>query len=121
MSPQKVNLDEKLAQFAEQWAPKIIGRLNGYELKVVKVQGEFVWHQHDDTDEVFLVLDGQLTIDIPDGAVVLGPRETVTIPRGMRHRPRAEQETALMIIEPAGVVNTGEAGGPLTSEPQPLI
>jgi mannose-6-phosphate isomerase-like protein (cupin superfamily) len=121
MSLQKVNLDEKLAQFTEQWAPKIVGRLNGYELKVVKVQGEFVWHQHDDTDEVFLVLDGQLTIDTPDGAVVLGPRETVTIPRGMRHCPRAEHETALMLIEPAGVVNTGEAGGPLTTEPQPLI
>jgi mannose-6-phosphate isomerase-like protein (cupin superfamily) len=121
MPVEKVNLDEKLAQFTEQWAPKIVGRINDYELKVVKVQGEFVWHQHDDTDEVFLVLDGQLIIDTPDRAVVLGPRETVTIPRGMRHRPRSEHETTLMIIEPAGVVNTGEAGGPLTTDPQSLI
>ncbi|MGO8882213.1 MAG: cupin domain-containing protein [Streptosporangiaceae bacterium] len=112
MPLRKASLDDQLAQFTEHWAPRVVGRLNDYELKVVKVQGEFVWHQHDGTDEVFLVIDGQLTIDTPEGAVVLGPRETVTIPRGMRHRPRAERETALMIIEPAGVVNTGEAGGP---------
>ena len=120
MPLRKANIDEKLAQFTEHWAPRVVGRLNDYELKIVKVQGEFVWHQHDDTDEVFLVLDGQLTIDTPDGSVVLGPRETVTIPRGLRHRPRAERETALMLIEPAGVVNTGDAGGPLAAGPRPI-
>jgi mannose-6-phosphate isomerase-like protein (cupin superfamily) len=117
----KVNLDEKLATFTEHWAPKIIGRMNDYELKIVKVQGEFVWHQHDDTDEVFLVLDGELTIDLPDGPVVLRPQETVTVPRGVRHRPRARAETSLLLIEPAGVVNTGEAGGQLTAVPESLI
>jgi mannose-6-phosphate isomerase-like protein (cupin superfamily) len=121
MPVHKVNLDEKLAMFTEQWSPKIIGRLNDYDLKVVRIQGEFVWHQHDDTDELFLVIDGQLTIDLPDGAPVLGPRETVTIPRGMRHRPRAEAETTVLLIEPAGVVNTGEAGGAMTAAPESLV
>ena len=117
----KVSLTDKLATFSEHWQPKIIGRLNDYELKIVKVQGEFVWHQHDDTDEVFLVLGGELTIDLPDGAVVLGPHETVTIPRGVRHRPRAGTETSLLLIEPIGVVNTGEAGGEMTATPESLI
>jgi len=117
----KVSLTEKLATLTEHWSPKTIGRLNDYELKIVKVQGEFVWHQHDDTDEVFLVLDGELTIDLPDGAVVLGPRETVTIPAGLRHRPRAATETSLLLIEPAGVVNTGDAGGKMTAIPESLI
>ena len=121
MAVEKVNLDEKLALFREHWSPKTVGRLNDYELKVVKVQGEFVWHQHDDTDEVFLVLDGELIVDLPDGAVVLGPRDTVTVPRGMQHRPRAQQETTLVLIEPTGVVNTGEAGGALTAAPESLI
>jgi mannose-6-phosphate isomerase-like protein (cupin superfamily) len=121
MPIEKISLTEKLGTFTEHWSPKIIGRMNDYELKIVKVQGEFVWHQHDDTDEVFVVLDGELTIDLPDGAVVLGPQETVTIPRGVRHRPRAAAETAALLIEPAGVVNTGEAGGELTATPESLI
>ena len=91
-----------------------MARLNDYEIKVVKVQGEFVWHQHDDTDELFLVLDGELVIDLPDGPVTLGPRDVLTIPKGVRHRPRAERETSIVLIEPAGVVNTGDAGGPMT-------
>jgi mannose-6-phosphate isomerase-like protein (cupin superfamily) len=121
MPVEKISLTEKLGTFTEHWSPKIIGRMNDYELKIVKVQGEFVWHQHDDTDEVFVVLDGELTIDLPDGAVVLGPQETVTIPRGVRHRPRAAAETSALLIEPAGVVNTGEAGGELTATPESLI
>jgi mannose-6-phosphate isomerase-like protein (cupin superfamily) len=112
----KVNLDEKLALVREHWSPKTISRMNDYEIKLVKVQGEFVWHQHDDTDEVFLVLDGELTIETEDGELVLGPRETATIPRGMRHRPRAAHETAVLLIEPVGVINTGEADpGELTA------
>jgi mannose-6-phosphate isomerase-like protein (cupin superfamily) len=118
---EKVNLDEKLAQFSDLWSPKTIGRLNDYELKIAKVQGDFVWHQHDDTDEVFLVLDGELTIDTPDGEIVLGPWESVTIPQGMRHRPHSEEETSILLIEPAGVVNTGNAGGGLTAKPESLI
>lgn len=121
MALQKVNLDDMLTRFSEHWSPKTVGRLNDYELKVVKVQGEFVWHQHDDTDEVFLVLDGELTIDLPDGAVTLGPRDTVTVPRGMQHRPRAEHETTVLLVEPSGVVNTGDAGGALTAQPDSLV
>jgi mannose-6-phosphate isomerase-like protein (cupin superfamily) len=120
MGMDKVNLDDMLSRFAEHWSPKTVGRLNDYEIKVVKVQGEFVWHQHDETDEVFLVLDGELTIDTPHGVIVLGPRETVTIPRGVRHRPRAGHETSILLIEPAGVVNTGGSGGPRTAEPESL-
>jgi mannose-6-phosphate isomerase-like protein (cupin superfamily) len=121
MGIDKVNLDDMLNQFSEHWSPKTVGRVNDYEIKVVKVQGEFVWHQHDETDEVFLVLDGELTIDTPNGAVVLGPRETVTIPRGIQHRPRAERETSIVLIEPTGVANTGEAGGALTAVPESFV
>jgi mannose-6-phosphate isomerase-like protein (cupin superfamily) len=111
MVPEKANLDEMLGRIGEYWSPRSVGRLNDYELKVVKVRGEFVWHQHGDTDEVFLVLDGELTIDLPEGSVTLGPRETVTVPRGLRHRPRAEVETSILLVEPVGVANTGDVEG----------
>ena len=117
MTVEKANLDDELALVGEHWSPRTVGRLNGYELKVVKAQGEFVWHAHADTDEVFLVLDGELTIDLPDTSVVLGPHDTVTVPRGVQHRPRAERETTLLLVEPADVVNTGDAGGGLTATP----
>jgi mannose-6-phosphate isomerase-like protein (cupin superfamily) len=114
-----VHLPDKLALFDEHWSPRTVSRVNDYEVKVVKVLGEFVWHQHDDTDEFFLVLDGELTIDLPEGrSVVLGPLGTATVPRGTPHRPRAEVETSVVLLEPAGVVNTGDAGGPLTAPPQ---
>jgi mannose-6-phosphate isomerase-like protein (cupin superfamily) len=119
MTVAKANLDKKLALFNDHWAPKTIGQLNDYEIKLVKVLGEFVWHQHEDTDEVFLILDGELTIDLPAGEIVLGPHEIVTIPRGMQHRPRADRETAILLIEPGGVVNTGDASpGRLTARPE---
>ena len=121
MNIEKVNLAQKFALFSEYWKPKIAGEINDSYVKLVKFQGEFVWHQHDDTDEVFLVLGGELTIDLPDSTVVLGPQETVTIPRGVRHRPRAATETSLLLIEPAGVVNTGETHGPMTTAAEPLI
>ena len=117
----KINLTQQLDRIAEHWRPRTAGEFNGQEIKLVKFQGEFVWHQHDETDEVFLVLDGELTIDTPNGPIVLGPREMVTIPRGVPHRPSAETEASILLIEPAGVVNTGEAGGPLTASPESLI
>ena len=120
MPIEKVNFDDMLGRFTDRWAPKTIGRLNDYEFKVVKVLGECVWHQHEDTDEVFVVLDGQLTIDLPDTTIELGPRDMVTIPRGVRHRPRAVTETSILLVEPAGVVNTGDAGGALTATPESL-
>jgi mannose-6-phosphate isomerase-like protein (cupin superfamily) len=111
MSHQPVDLVTKLAQFSEHWSPKVIARLNDYEIKVVKLQGEFVWHSHADTDELFLVIDGTLTIQLRDGAVTLGPRQLFVVPRGTEHCPIADGEVAAMLIEPAGVVNTGDASG----------
>ncbi len=110
-----VNLDERFAQFTDQWAPKVVARLNDYEVKLVRLQGEFVWHEHTDTDELFLVLDGRLIIQLPDREVQLGPGELFVVPRGVQHCPRAEGEVRAMLIEPVGVINTGEAGGALTA------
>ena len=116
MSGQPVDLGAKLAQVHEHWSPKTVARLNDYDVKVVKVQGEFVWHTHDDTDELFLVLDGELTIQLRDGDVVLRPGQLHVVPRGVEHCPRADQEVHALLLEPRGVVNTGDAGGPLTAE-----
>ena len=110
-----VNLGEKLALFSEHWSPKVVARLNDYEIKVVKLQGEFVWHSHADTDELFLVIDGRLTIQLRDGDVTLGPGEMYVVPQGVEHCPIAEGEVSAMLIEPVGVVNTGDAGGELTA------
>jgi mannose-6-phosphate isomerase-like protein (cupin superfamily) len=115
MTRQSIDLAAKLATFTEHWSPKVVARLNDYEIKVVKVQGEFVWHTHDDTDELFLVIDGELTIQLRDGDVVLGPGQLYVVPRGVEHCPRAAGEVQALLIEPVGVVNTGSAGGPLTA------
>ncbi len=110
-----VDLAAKLSQFTEHWSPKVVARLNDYEIKVVKVQGEFVWHQHEDTDELFIVLAGELTIQLRDGDVELRSGQLFVVPRGVEHCPRAAGEVHAMLIEPVGVVNTGDAGGPLTA------
>ena len=115
-----VNLDAMLARFAEHWSPKRIAQVNNYDVRIVKVQGEFTWHTHPDTDEFFLVLDGQLTVQLRDGDVVLRPRELFVVPRGVEHCPRADTETALLLFEPHDVVNTGDAGGELTAEVETL-
>jgi mannose-6-phosphate isomerase-like protein (cupin superfamily) len=113
-----VNLADVLASFDERWAPRIVARLNDYELKVVKLEGEFVWHAHPETDEAFLVLAGELVIELRDGAVRLGPGELHVVPRGVEHRPRAERECHVLLIEPAGTVNTGDTGGERTRAAQ---
>jgi mannose-6-phosphate isomerase-like protein (cupin superfamily) len=112
---QPVDPTEKLGHVDEQWSPKVIARLNDYEVKVVKVQGEFVWHTHDDTDEMFLVIKGVLTIQLRDGDVTLGPGQLFVVPRGVEHCPIADAEVHAMLLEPTGVVNTGNAGGPRTA------
>ncbi len=114
------NLSDLLGQFSEHWSPKIIAGLNDYDIKLVKVQGDFVWHSHDDTDELFLVLDGELTIQLRDRDVALGAGELFVVPRGVEHCPRADREAAALLIEPRGVVNTGQAGGALTATPETL-
>lgn len=110
-----VNLAAMLARFDEHWSPKRIARLNDYEVRIVKVQGEFTWHRHEETDELFLVIDGELTVQLRDGDVVLRPGELYVVPRGVEHCPRAEKETSILLFEPSGVVNTGDAGGELTA------
>jgi mannose-6-phosphate isomerase-like protein (cupin superfamily) len=104
-----VSLADKFALVAEHWSPKVVARLNDDEIKIVRIKGEFVWHTHDDTDELFLVLDGQLTIQLRDGDVTLGPNQLFVVPRGVEHCPIADGEVQALLIEPAGVVNTGSA------------
>ena len=110
-----VDLDEKFGRFSEHWSPKLVARLNDYEVKLVRAQGDFVWHTHEDTDELFLVLDGELTIQLRDREVVVGPGQLFVVPRGVEHCPRADGEVKALLLEPAGVVNTGDAGGELTA------
>jgi mannose-6-phosphate isomerase-like protein (cupin superfamily) len=114
MTDAKINLAEKLAMVRDLWAPRIVADLNDYELKVVKVLGEFTWHSHADTDELFLVIDGRLTIQLRDRTVNLRPGELFVVERGIEHCPLAQVETSILLIEPRGVVNTGSAGGELT-------
>lgn len=109
-----------LARFSEHWAPKKIAEINDYDVKLVKVQGEFTWHSHPDTDEFFLVIDGELTIALRDRDIVLGPGELFVVPRGAEHCPRARSQTAVLLLEPRGTVNTGDAGGDMTAQLQTL-
>ena len=110
-----INFADKLAKFSEQWSPKIIARMNDYHFKLVKLQGEFVWHQHADTDEVFIVLDGMLRIELRDGGVELQSGEMFVVPKGAEHKPFAAKECKVLLVEPAGTINTGDAGGELTA------
>ncbi len=104
----KINLAEKLSMFSEHWSPRIVGSYNGNDIMVVKVKGEFTWHSHDDTDDLFLVLKGEIDIETEDGTVALSAGELFVVPKGIRHRPVARQEAHLMLIEPAGTPNTGD-------------
>ena len=113
----RINLAEKLALLPGSYQPGLIGYLNDYKLLVVKVDGEFVWHKHDETDDFFLVLSGKLTIQLRDRDVVLGPGELFVVPKGVEHCPKADEETHVLLIEPRATVNTGDAGGEKTVEP----
>jgi mannose-6-phosphate isomerase-like protein (cupin superfamily) len=114
MAREVVDIASKLSAFSQHWSPKVVARLNDYEIKVVKLQGEFVWHTHEETDELFLVVHGELTIQLRDANVVLRPGQLFVVPRGVEHCPIAEGEVHALLIEPAGVVNTGNAGGART-------
>jgi mannose-6-phosphate isomerase-like protein (cupin superfamily) len=104
---QRISITEKFARFAEQWQPKIIAKLNGQEVKLVKVQGTFPWHHHDDADELFLVWRGRFRVEFRDRIVELGPGELVVVPRGVEHRTAADEEAEVILVEPADVLNTG--------------
>lgn len=116
MSNEVINLENKLNKFAEHWTPKIIAQMNDYHFKVAKIKGEFVWHSHTDTDEVFIVLAGAMVIQLRDGEVKLKTGEMYVVPKGVEHKPVAEEECSIMLVEMAGTVNTGEAGGELTAD-----
>ncbi len=112
---QKINLAEKLATFSEHWSPRTVATLNAFDVMVVKVKGEFVWHKHDDTDDFFLVIAGELDIEMRDRTVTLRPGELFVVPKGVEHRPVARVETQLLLIEPTGTPNTGD---PTTAAPR---
>ena len=111
-----INIQEKLATFSDHWSPKIIAQMNDYHFKLVKFQGDFVWHVHDDTDEVFIIIDGKMSIEFRDGKVDLKAGEMFVVPKGVEHKPLAENECKIMLVERAGTINTGDAGGELTAE-----
>ena len=119
---EKVNLAAKLSLFSEHWRPKVVGAFDDYEIKVVKIEGDFVWHKHDDEDEVFIVLDGGFRMDFRDHSVDVASGEMIIVPSGVEHKPFAETECQVMVIERAGVVNTGDAPtGHRTAPEQPRI
>jgi len=111
----KINLKEKLSLFSEHWSPKVIAEMNDYQFKLVKLQGDFVWHSHADTDEVFIVIEGAMKIELSDGIVELSEGEMFVVPKGVAHKPYAEEECKVMLVEPRGVVNTGDSKGKLTA------
>jgi len=115
MKTNAINLTEKLAKFSEHWSPRVVAEMNDYQFKLVKLQGEFVWHTHRDTDEVFLVVQGEMEIGFRDRDVILKAGEMFVVPKGVEHITRAKAECHAMIIEPRGVINTGEADSKLTA------
>ena len=115
MTYKAINFQQKFDQFTEHWAPKVIAEMNDYQFKVVKLQGDFIWHDHKDTDDTFIVIEGNLRIDLRDGAVHVGPGEMFIVPKGVEHKPYAEKEVKLLLIEPRGVRNTGHEGGERTA------
>jgi mannose-6-phosphate isomerase-like protein (cupin superfamily) len=116
MTYDAINLLQKIGKIDAHWQPRVVAELNDYQFKVVRIEGDFIWHDHKDTDEAFLVLEGILRIDFRDGAVSLGPGELCVVPRGVEHKPYAEKEVKMLLIEPRGTVNTGAEGGERTAQ-----
>ncbi len=111
-----ININEKFSKFDAQWQPKVISEMNDYQFKIVRIKGEFVWHDHPDTDEVFIVIEGTLDLEFRKGKVTLNTGEMYVVPKGAEHRPVALEECKMMLVEPKGVVNTGNAKSNLTAE-----
>ena len=116
MTYKSINFRQKFGLFSEQWQPKVIAEMNGYQFKVVKLQGDFIWHDHKDTDETFIVVEGDLRIDFRDGPVHVSTGEMFVVLKGVEHKPYAEQEVKLLLIEPRGVLNTGHESGERTAQ-----
>jgi mannose-6-phosphate isomerase-like protein (cupin superfamily) len=113
--PDPINFQDKLAKIPDFWQPRVIAEMNDYQFKLVRIEGDFLWHDHPETDETFIVLEGQLRIDLPDGHVLIGPGEMFVVPKGVQHKPCAQGEVRMMLIEPRGTLNTGEVGGERTA------
>ena len=111
----KINFKSKFSKFNEQWSPKIIAEMNDYQFKLVKIKDDFVWHKHDDTDEVFIVLEGIIYIEFEDETIQISAGEMIVVPKGKKHKPYAKEEAKIMLIEPSGVINTGDNKGNLTA------
>lgn len=116
MSASPINLLDKFSKFSQQWSPKVIAEMNDYQFKLAKIENEFTWHSHANTDEVFLVIEGEMSIELRDGIVNLKAGEMYVIPKGVEHKPFAKKECKIMLIEPRGVINTGENSSVLTAE-----
>ena len=112
----KINLKSKFQKFTDQWSPKVIEEMNNYQFKLVKIENDFTWHKHDDTDETFLVIEGKMGIEFEDQTVELSEGEMIVIPKGKKHKPYADKEAKIMIIEPKGVTNTGDVANDFTAE-----
>ena len=110
-----INLAEKLTIFSDLWSPRVVAEMNDYQFKLVKVKGEFVWHNHSDTDEVFIVIEGCLKIEFAEETIELNDGEMYVVPKGVQHKPYSDEECKILLVEPKGVVNTGEAEGELTA------
>jgi len=114
MLPNKINLKDKFSKFIAHWSPRVIAEMNDYQFKIAKIKGEFVWHAHEDTDETFIVIEGEMSIKLRSGEVKLYEGEMFVVPKGIEHKPCAEEECKILVIEPRGVINTGSAGGKFT-------
>ena len=112
----KINLKSKFQEFTDQWSPKVIEEMNDYQFKLVKIENDFTWHKHDNTDETFLVIEGKMGIEFEDQTVELSEGEMIVIPKGKKHKPFADKEAKIMIIEPKGVTNTGDVINDFTAE-----
>jgi mannose-6-phosphate isomerase-like protein (cupin superfamily) len=112
---QPINLRDKFGRIGKPWSPRVVAEMNDYQFKLAKIQGEFIWHAHADTDEVFIIVDGEMTLEFRDGSVDLKAGEMYVVPRGVEHKPVAAKECAIMLVEPRGTVNTGDAGGDRTA------
>src|SRR3989338_284428 len=110
MKIEAINFQKKFAKFNKQWSPKIIAQMNNYQFKLVKINGDFTWHDHKETDEVFIFIEGEMRIDFRDGSIALRDGEMTVVPKGVEHKPFAEKECKILLVEPVGTVNTGDAG-----------
>ena len=116
MKTKKININKKLQKFSDHWSPKVIAEMNDYQFKLAKIKGEFIWHEHKDTDEVFIVIDGRMQIEFQNETIELEKGDMYVVPKGVQHKPQAEEECKILLVEPRGVLNTGENTNDLTAE-----